>query len=323
MALSDLAVFSEYVYSAYTEVLKQQIDLFNAASRGAIQMSLASNQGDYSDTAFWARVTGLVRRRNAYGTGSVTEKVMTQLTETMVKIAAGTPPIRLDPGMLKWIASSPEAAAASLGQQLAKDMLADMLNTSLAATKAALVTVGATVLYDGTGDTNPKLDFVKFNQGQALFGDSAGDIAAWVLHSKPYFDLVGNAIVNANQLFKYGDVAVMADPMGRPLIVSDVPALAVTGTPNTYFSLGLVPGAVTIEQNDNEYTDNYQTINGDENIKRTYQAEWTYNLGLKGFTWDKTNGGKSPNDAALVLGTNWDKIATSTKDLAGVAVKTQ
>jgi len=101
--------------------------------------------------------------------------------------------------------------------------------------------------------------------------------------------------------------------------VSDVPALVTAGTPNIYNTLGLVPGGIVVDQN-NDFTDNLQTSNGDENIQRTYQAEWSYNLGIKGFTWDKTNGGHAPNDAALATSTNWDKIATSTKDLAGVLV---
>ena len=43
---------------------------------------------------------------------------------------------------------------------------------------------------------------------------------------------------------------------------------------------------------------------------------------MKGYTWDKANGGKSPNDAALALSTNWDRTATSHKDTAGVKVTT-
>lgn len=323
MALSNLAVFSEFVYDAYTEVLTQQIDLFNAATNGAIQLSLASNNiGDYSDKAFWGRISGLVKRRNAYASGAVSAKVLTQLVDTMVKVAAATPPVELNPGMLKWIGESPESAAASLGKQLSKDMLADMLNTSISAAYAAIANISA-LKYDGTGDTPNTLDFIKLNKGQALFGDAAGNLACWVLHSKPMFDMFGNALLNAQQLFKYGDVNVTADPFGRPFVITDSPGLVLVGTPNTYHSLGLAQGAIIIEQNDNEFTDNYDTRNGDENILRTYQAEWTYNMGIKGFTWDKTNGGHSPTDSALTTATNWDKIATSNKDLAGVVVESR
>lgn len=319
MALSDLSVFSEYTYSAMTEVIAQQIELFNTASRNTMVLSTqAAHQGDYSDTAFWKKVSGLVRRRNAYGSGAVSEKTMAHLTDTMVKVAGGTPPVRLDPGQFRWIQLNPEEAGAALGQQLAQDMLADMLNTGLMATYAALSQVSA-LIHDGTAGT---ITPGALNTGLGKFGDRRNDVQAWFMHSKPVTDFYGNAITNANNLFTYGTVNVVSDPFGNLFVVTDSSALLTTGTPDTYHSLGLVPGACTVDQN-NDFDDNYETKNGDENIVRTYQAEWSYNLGVKGFAWDKTNGGVSPTDAALATATNWDQYATSNKDLAGVIVNTQ
>jgi hypothetical protein len=85
-----------------------------------------------------------------YGSGAVAEKVLEQLVDTMVKVAAGTPPIRIDPSMFKWIQRNPEEGGAVIGQQLAIDTLADMLNTALMACAAALSGVAA-VNYDGSG----------------------------------------------------------------------------------------------------------------------------------------------------------------------------
>ena len=116
-------------------------------------------------------------------------------------------------------------------------------------------------------------------------------------------------------------MAVTTDHVGRPLIVTDSTALIdTTPNPDVYYCLGLVPGAVIVEQN-NDFFANEETSNGDENILRTWQAEWTYNLGIKGYAWDKTNGGKSPNDSALGTSTNWDKYASSDKDGPGVILK--
>lgn len=321
MALSDLAVYSEYAYSSMTEVLRQKIDLFNTATGGAIQLRAAAHQGDYSDVAFFAKISGLVRRRNSYGSGSVAEKNLAHLVDTMVKVAAGTPPVRLDPGQFKWIQQNPEVAGAALGQQLAVDTMADMLNVGLGASYAALSAQTA-VVYDATGNTSPEntLSFGNLNNGQAKFGDQASTISAWVMHSKPMFDLYGKNLTNSASLFTYGNINVMRDPFGKLLVMTDSQNLVIAGTPNNYAVLGLVPGAVIIDQN-NDYTANEEAKNGDENIIRTFQAEWSYNVGVKGFAWDKANGGKSPNDAALLTATNWDKYATSHKDLAGVVVK--
>lgn len=320
MALSDLAVYSEYAYSAMTEVLAQQVDLFNEASNGAIILSSAAHQGDFSDVAFFKKISGLVRRRNAYGSGTVAEKVLQQIVDTMVKVAAGTPPVRLDPGQWKWIQMNPETAGAALGIQLAKDTLADMVNTAVMAAHAAILNKGATVNYDGTGDTPDTLTPLMMNAGQAKFGDAYGSIVAWVMHSGSLFQLYGNSLTNGQSLFTYGNVAVRADAFGRRFVVADVPTLFTDGSPDIYYAMGLTQGAIMVHQN-NDFTDNFDTLNGDENIIRTYQAEWSYELGIKGYAWDKTNGGKSPNDAALATGTNWDSIMTSHKDSAGIMIK--
>lgn len=324
MALSDLAVYSEYAYSAFSETLRQQVDLFNAATGGAIMLQSAAHQGDFSDVAFFAKVTGgLVRRRNAYGSGTVAEKVLKHLVDTSVKVAAGTPPVRLDPGQFRWIQQNPEVAGAAMGQQLAVDTMADMLNVGLGSVYSALSQVSG-VVYDATANTDAadKLPtWNNLNNGQAKFGDQSSQIAAWIMHSTPMHKLYGSNLTNGERLFTYGTVNVVRDPFGKLLVMTDSPNLFAAGTPNVYHILGLVPGGVLIGQN-NDFDANEETKNGDENIIRTYQAEWSYNIGVKGFAWDKANGGKSPTDAALFTSTNWDKYATSHKDLAGVVVKT-
>lgn len=319
MALTDLQVFSQYLYSSKTEVLRQQIELFNAASRGTIVLNSAANQGDFSDQAFFKKVSGLVRRRDAYGSGAVAEKTMEHLLDTSVKVAAGTPPVRLDPGQYKWIQRAPEEAAAAMGQQLAIDALADMVNTAIAATRAALATQ-ASIVFDGSAGT---LSPTVLNNTRRLRGDRSNEISAWITHSKTMHDFYGSNLANVERLFEYGSVNVVADPFGTVFVVTDSPALLnTTPTPDQYLTLGLAPMAVVVDQN-NDFTDNFETKNGDENIITSYQAEWSFNVGVQGFAWDKTNGGKSPNDAALALGTNWDKYATSDKDLAGVMTNTQ
>lgn len=317
MALSDLAVFSEYAYTAMTEVQDQQVTLFNQATRGGLILQQSANQGDYSDEVMWAKIAGLVRRRDAYGSGAVAAKVLQHLTDTSVKVAAGTPPVRIDPGMLKWIQKSPEEAGVVLGKQLAEDSVADMVNTAILVFVTATGSIAA-VTYDhsGTGD----MSLGALNTGAAKFGDRAGAIVCWLMHSKSAFDIYGEALANSNRLFVFGNVRVIEDGFGRALVVTDSPNLILAGTPDNYYACGLVPGAVMVGQN-NDFTDNVETTNGDENIIRTYQAEWSYNLGITGFAWDKTNGGPSPTTAAIGTATNWDKYATSNKDLAGVLVQ--
>lgn len=318
MALSDLQVFQEYVQTSLTETQDQAIDKFNGQVRGGIILTSKAHEGDFSNTTIWAKISGLVRRRNAYGSGAVAAKVLSQLVNTSVKVAAGTPPIEINPGMLKWIQKSPEEAGVVIGRQLAEDSMADMLNTGIMVYVAAVGAI-ATNVYDGTAGT---ATLESLNSGAAKFGDRSQDIACWLMHSKSAFDIYGQALANQNRLFEFGNVQVRDDGFGRPIIMTDSPSLITSGVPDTYHQLGLSAGGIIVEQG-NEFTDNIETSNGDENILRTYQAEWVYQLGLKGISWDTANGGASPNDAALATATNWDVFATSHKDLPGVMVNTQ
>jgi hypothetical protein len=321
MSLSDLAVFSEYVYSALTEVIAQQIDLFNAASRGCIILKTKAHQGDFSDEVLWAKISGLVRRRDAYGSGAVVAKDLKHLIDTMVKLASGTPPINIDPGMLQWIQRSPEEAGAVIGQQLSGDMLGEMLNTGIMAVYAALSQVTA-IVYDATGATPDTMTPDKLVTGTSKFGDRYSELAAWIIHSTPLFNMWGTALTNSQNLFTYGTVAIREDPLGKIFVVSDSPALKSSASPAVYHTIGLVPGAIVVDQN-GDFLANEETKNGYENILKTYQAQWSYNLGLKGFAWVKDSPVTSPpNDAALAAAENWDQYVTSVKDIAGVIVET-
>lgn len=329
MALSDLQVFSEYSYSSMTEVLAQKVELFNGASDGGMVLKVNAIQGDFSDSVFYAAVAGLVRRRNPYGDGSVAEKVMAQRVDTMVKVAAGTPPVRLDPAWFNWIKRSPAEAGAAMGQQLAKQTLADMVNVAVGSVVAAISQHPELVNdISGASGVNALPSPIALANTSIKLGDMSGDIPAWMMHSKSWNDLYGNALTNAERLFTYGTTNVIRDPQGRRYIVADIPALltaAVTGgspQPAKFRMLGLTPAAVEIDQSD-DYLDNWSTTNGNENIKRTFQAEWSYSVGVKGHAWDKANGGKAPNDAALLTATNWDQVVTSLKDGPGVMLIAQ
>ena len=317
MALSDLAVFSEFVYEGMTEVVDQQVALFNEASQGTIILRSNPIVGDFSDKAHWKNLAGLVRRRNAYGSGAVASIDLEHLVDTMVKVAAGTPPVNMPPGQFNWIQRNPEEGGAVVGQQLAEAAIQDMLNTSIMAYVAAL-TGEADVNADLSGSAT---NFGSLLTGAALFGDRSNDLQAWCVHSTTMFTIFGTALANTDGLFTFGTVNVRQDGFGRPFIVTDSPSLInVTPDPDTYYALGLVPGGIVCEQND-DFTDNLETSNGDENIQRSYQAEWSYNLGIKGYSWDKTNGGASPNDASLATADNWDRYSSSHKDTAGVLLE--
>ena len=321
MALSDLQVFSEKLYDSYLETLSYQLELFNAASMGGLVLTTGSMQGDFSTDALWTRIPNLVRRRNVYDpTASLTKTKLGMKSTSKVKIATGTNPVELDGYQFSWILKTPEEAAMVMSKQLAEDSMADMVTTAINAFVAA-VGAQATNVYDGSAGV---ASLAGLNSAASKMGDRAQDILCWVMNSKSAHDIWGAGIANANQLFTFGTVAIRTDAMGRPLIITDNPALVnLTPTPDIYRTLGLTPGAVEIEQNDNDFRSVIVDATGKQNIETTFQAQWTYNLSVKGFTWDTSNGGASPSDAALATATNWDKVATSHKDLAGILANFQ
>ncbi|HDN27279.1 MAG TPA: hypothetical protein ENG03_09340 [Thioploca sp.] len=131
--------------------------------------------------------------------------------------------------------------------------------------------------------------------------------------------MYGTALANAENLFTFGNVKVIQDGFGRPLVITDAPALIDTSTTNNdnYHTLGLVSEGLIVESNDDFYQST-QEVNGDVNILRTVQSEWSNNYAIQGWSWDKASGGKSPTDAELATAANWDKYASSNKNLAGV-----
>lgn len=326
MALSDLAVYSEYAYSSMTEILDQQINLFNAASEGTMVLRPTAHQGDFSDEVLFAKIAGgTVRRRNAYGSGAIASKSLNHLVDTSVKVAAGTYEMLLPPGQFKWIQQNPQVAGAALGQQMAVDAMADMVNTGIGATVTAMANIPALML-DVTGAAVPAdalVNPVNMINATAKLGDRSGAVRAWIMHSGAMTELWINAANNNKSLFNYGNLAVTRDPFGRLFIVTDAPNLTTgSGATLAYYSLGLQQAALMVGQN-NDYTAMERDITGQENLSKAFQAEWSYNVGVQGFSWDKTTGGKSPTDAAIFAAANWDRYATSIKDMAGVILKTK
>ena len=73
-------------------------------SGGTIALANRPVQGDFDIRASFKAIAGLVRRRNAYGTGAVEAKRLEQMVNVAVKVAAGTPPIEYEPQQYRWMA---------------------------------------------------------------------------------------------------------------------------------------------------------------------------------------------------------------------------
>ena len=314
MSLTNMKVFNQYLMDATAETLGQQIQKFNQASNGAIVLTSMAFEGDFFQRSFYAALHTAQRRVDRYAAqSSAAATALSQLQENSVKVAGGFGPIVFEPGQMTWIQKNEAEAIAVISGQLAEAIVADQLNSGIAAGVAAISNVaGATNDVSATAG----ISYAALNTAHALFGDSSMALVAQVMNGATYHKLIGANLTNTPQLFQAQNVLVV-DILGKAVVVTDAPALYEAGTPNKQKVLSLASGGITVMDGSDVIT-NIDTRNGQTRIETTMQADYTFGLGLKGYAWDTASGGKSPTDAELATGANWDKVVTSIKHTAGV-----
>jgi len=318
MSLTQMKVFNEFIMPATIETLGQMVEKFNAASRGAIRLTMEGFTGDFLQESFFAAVHSAQRRVDRYasnGAASVTD--LTELKRSSVKIAGGFGPIRYEPSQLTWLQRPTVQGIEVASRNFAEAMLKDQLNTAIAALVAA-IEAQSSATYNGLA-SSPDLgiSYSTINASHAKFGDHSGDLVAEVMTGSVYHKLIGQNLTNAAQLFTASGVTIV-DILNKAVIVTDAPALYQTASPVSKEKvLSLVDGAAVVFDG-GDVISNIETTNGNTRIETTMQVDYTFGLGLKGYTWDETSGGKSPTDAELATGSNWDKVATDIKHTAGV-----
>lgn len=317
MALSNMQVFNQYYQPAIIETLSQMVNKFNAASRGAIILTTEGFDGDFLQNSFFTALHSAQRRVDRYATNdAVSSTALAQTKESAVKVAGGFGPVLFEPAQMTWLQKPTGEAIAHISKSFAEAMMQDQLNTGIAAAVAAISNQSAAT-YNGLA-VSPDLGIsqVTLNRSHALFGDHSGSLIAQVMTGSVAHKLIGQNL--GDQLFNSGNVTVL-DILGKAVIVTDAPALyeTISGAPDKEKVLSLVAGGVVVSDG-GDMVSNVQTSNGKLRIETTMQVDYTFGLGLKGYTWDTTNGGKSPTDAELATGSNWDRTTTSIKHSAGV-----
>ncbi|WP_444941244.1 major capsid protein [Microbulbifer sp. ZKSA004] len=312
--LSHMEVFNKYIMPATIETLAVMVQKFNAASNGAIRLTTEGFEGDFLQESFFAAIHGAQRRVNRYGAnGSQAPTDLTQLKRSSVKVAGGFGPILFEPGQMTWLNKPTAEGVEVASRNFAEALLQDQLFTAIAALVAAIEN-NTSVVNDVSATAG--ISYTALNSAHAKFGDHSGSLIANVMTGEVMHKLIGQNLTNATRLFEAQNVNVV-DILGKAVIVTDAPALFESGSPNKQKVLGLVDSAAVVHDG-GDLISNIQTSNGKERIETTMQVDYTFGLGLKGYTWDEGNGGKSPTDADLATGANWDKVMTSDKHTAGV-----
>ena len=314
MALTNMQVFVDNARELVFEKLGQQIEKFNAASNNTLQLSSDGFSGDFFERSFYNSLAASRRRVDRYAAnGNVSATALAQSKAVEVKVAGGFGPIIFEPSQMAWISSNPAEALNVISNSMTEAILQDQINSAIAALVAAISNQAAAKI-DVSGSS--AVTQIALNNTDAKFGDSSSLLVARIMRGATYHKLIGQNLVNASTLFNSGNVTVV-DVLGKPVVVTDAPSLYVAGTPNKEIVLTLVSGAIVIGGTSDLIT-NVATTNGKERIETTFQGDYTFTMKMLGYSWDTANGGKSPTDAEIATGTNWDLFVTDIKHSAGV-----
>lgn len=317
---SDFIIYEPEFYGGVAEKVAQFLEVFNANSAGCLRIVPEAIVGEYNKESFFKSITNIITRRNTASVASVDDLPMSQDEIIGVKVNRKFGPISQTLDAWRKVGKDPREMSFILGGMFAEEQLKDYINTSIMALEAALSGQAANC-YDGSAGTMTHLKLVS---GLSKMGDAQSRIIAWVMHSKVFFDLLGQSITD--EVVNIADMAIAKGTvatLGRPVIVTDVPALwdLNASATDSYNTLGLVSDALVVKESEEKEIVS-EIVTGLENLVFRVQGEYAFNINVKGFKWDISHGGPNPLDATIATGTNWDKVVTDDKDLAGVHIKT-
>lgn len=320
---SDFQIYHDEFYGGFVETIQQNVNAFNEASEGTIRLIAQEHEGDYQKEAFFDVISSLVSRRDTTSVSAATDLAMTSDEFVGVKCNRKIGPVAQTIDAWRKIAKDPRLMSFIIGQQSAKAVAQEYLNRGLAACEAKLDSVAA-LEHDATDGTLASTDLAT---ALKKAGDAAGGIVLWVMHSAPYFDLLGNQIAAA--IYRANGVRIMDGvpaTLGRPVLITDSTSLVESGGVSTgvdaYSTLGLYRDAIIVQESERPETV-LDLVTGLENLVYRFQGEYAFTLGLRGCTWDVTNGGANPANAAVATATNWDTQIADNKLLPGIIVKSR
>lgn len=323
--LDTFKVYEDEFQSGVTEVLMQNSEAFNGASANTINIVPSIHRGNFASEAFFLEIEDLIRERDPSTQAADTDDDLEQGELIMPKVNRKYQVKKTLDAFRKILPQdNPESVFSTiLGQQVGKSILVDYLNTAIAAAVGA-VDGNADVQFDATDGSVTYTDLVK---GIAKFGDAGQNVAAWLMHSKVYYDLLGESVGVATD--RVGGAAIYegtAGTLGRPVVVTDSPYLVEADGVSTgvdkYRTFGLTANALSvIESEGGIMTPVTDLITGEENLAMRIQGEHAYNTRVRGYSYTDTNA--NPANTALSNTANWTQVATSDKSTAGILINSQ
>lgn len=312
MTIADLKVFNDQLQTAIIKKLTQKTDLFTQAS--GLALVNEAMMGDFKEEAIWENVSEAFREVDIYAAqGAVAAIGLSQDQINEVKTMAAFGPIVWEPSQLNWIGQDEGRALSVISESLSMAIMQNQVNKLIGVLVAALgneasANLDVSALAGDLGAVTQKT----LNTTHALFSDSSQNLTSQIMYGTTGHKLLGQALDNGAQLFSEGTVRVI-DILGKKTILTDSPELLAGGKERV---LCLQPNAAIIASN-NDFNSVIDPTagNGKTRLETTYQAEYTENVSVKGYSWNTAV--KSPLKAELETGTNW-ALTLDLKQSAGV-----
>ncbi len=311
----------ELYHTTQLQEIALNLDAFNAASRNALVLRDRRIVGNYTQETILDLVDP-IDERDLTSNSAQTSSTLTDDSQIGIKKYMKIVPyeMTLDAWRAKGLTVNDFSAA--FARTVTQRKLASTLTLALAALIGKLSNTAANTL-DITGESNDSLKHSALARALALFGDQYANIVCWAMHSKAFFDLVGDAITMA--IPGLTDVVVFGGSPGtfnRPVVVSD----CMTYTDNSsgddvYYTLGLTPNAMVCEQSEPDDISEQLKL-GTEQMTHIIQGEYAINFKMRGAICAVGTVASNPTAVQLATYTNWTDIwASAPKLRAGVCIK--
>lgn len=303
---TDMIIYDDLAQTAFLERRQDNLDVFNAASNGAIILDNELIDGDFRKRAFY-QVGGSIQFRDVNSTDKVEGKKIGAGEAVGVKAPWGYGPYETTEEAFKRRGRDVSEFSEVVGYDAADATLEGYISYAVQALVAAIggnndMQVSADITTDGKKT---------LTRGLRKFGDKFNRVSLFVMHSATYFDIVDQAI--ENKLYEEAGVVVYGGQpgtLGKPVLVTDrCPADVI---------LGLVPNAVKITESQAPGFRSYP-INDQTNLAIGYRAEGTVNIDLLGYSW-ATKAGANPDLSKIGTKANWSKHFKENKTTAGVLI---
>jgi hypothetical protein len=327
---SDVKLYDRQFYGGYIETIQQNVDAFNQASRGAIVLRNRILPSSYEKQSFFDQVAAISRRdptADSSNTASPTKLTMDEFIG--VKLNRRNGPYEWNISAAKQGGFDAREFSRAIGVQTAQVQPQEQLDRALGALEAKLDGTSA-LEHDISSDSPGTLTTDALIKALKKFGDAARNIRLWVMHSHNFYDLVAHQMASQASVYASDRLgaelfAGMPVTLGRPVLVTDSAALVnsvddPSSGVDKYSVLGLTDAAAVLDLSEAPIAVAEGPRTGSDNLYITWQAEYAYNLSLKGCAYN-TGTGTNPTNANVATASSWTTKVASDKLLPGVIIK--